>query len=60
MLLKAFGCSWVPWLLPDSSPLPLCPFLAPSYKLALQSISSPVSITLWQEELTLSNARQYC
>ncbi|XP_040511793.2 rho GTPase-activating protein 32-like [Gallus gallus] len=33
-----------------------------SYELALQSISSPVSITiqLRQVELTLSNARQYC
>ena len=45
---------------PDSSLLLPCPFLASSYKLALQSISSPVSITLWQEELTLTNARQYC
>jgi len=43
----------------DSSLLPLCPFLAASYELALQSISSPVSITLWQEELTLTNARHY-
>jgi len=47
---------------PDSSLLPLCPFLAPSYELALQSTSSPVSITIQQgqEELTLTNARQYC
>ena len=47
---------------PDSSLLPLCPFLAASYELALQSISSPVSITiqLRQEELILTNTRQYC
>ena len=44
---------------PDSSLLPPCPFLASSYKLALQSISSPVSITiqLRQEEFILTNTR---
>ena len=51
------GCS-----LPAVSSLPPCSFLAPSYELALQSICSPVSITIQQrqEELPLTNARQYC
>ena len=41
----------------DSSLLPLCPFLAASYELALQSISSPVSISMQQrqEELPVSS-----
>ena len=36
--------------------------MAPSYELALQSICSPVSITIQQrqEELPLTKARQYC
>ena len=45
---------------PNGSLLPPCPFLAPSYELALQSICSPVSISIQQrqEELPLTNARQ--
>ena len=57
------------WMLLDASAgprqlsplsLPPCPFVAPSYKLALQSICSPVSITIQQrqEELPLTNSRQ--
>ena len=57
MLLSegCLGCS-----LPALSSLPPCPFLAPSYELALQSICSPVSISIQQlqEELPLTNARQ--
>ena len=57
MLLSegCLGCSP-----PALSSLPPCPFLAPSYELALQSICSPVSISIQQrqEELPLTNARQ--
>ena len=45
---------------PNGSLLPPCPFVAPSYELALQSISSPVSISIQQrqEELPLTNTTQ--
>ena len=59
-MLLTEGClGWPPTAL---SSLPQCPFVAPSYELALQSISSPVSITiqLRQEELPLTNTTQYC
>ena len=58
--LLSEGC--LGWPLTALSSLPPCPFLAPSYELALQSISSPVSISIQQqqEELPLTNARQYC
>ena len=58
--LLSEGC--LGWSPPALSSLPPCPFLAPSYELALQSICSPVSISIQQrqEELPLTNARQYC
>ena len=58
--MDAPGC--LGWSLPALSSLPPCPLLAASYELALQSISSPVSITIQQrqEELPLTNTRQYC
>ena len=59
-MLLSEGC--LGWSPPALSSLLPCPFLAPSYKLDLQSICSPVSITIQQrqEELPLTNARQYC
>lgn len=45
----------MPWLLPNTSLLPPCPFLAPTYEPALQIISRPVTITLRQEELSLTS-----
>jgi len=59
-MLLSEGC--LGWSPPALSSLPPCPFLAPSYELALQSICSPVSISIQQrqEELPLTNARQYC
>ena len=55
MMLLSEGC---PGCSPPAlSSLPLCPFVAPSYELALQSICSPVSITiqLGEEELPVSS-----
>ena len=59
-MLLSEGC--LGWSPPALSSLPPCPFLAPSYELALQIICSPVSISIQQrqEELPLTNARQYC
>ena len=57
-MLLSEGC--LGWSPPALSSLPPCPFVAPSYELALQSICSPVSISIQQqqEELPLTNARQ--
>ena len=57
-MLLTEGC--LGWSPPNLSSLPPCPFVAPSYELALQSICSPVSISIQQrqEELPLTNARQ--
>ena len=53
--MDAPGC--LGWSPPALSSLPPCPFLAPSYELALQSICSPVSISIQQrqEELPVSS-----
>ena len=55
LLLDALGC--LGCSPPALSSLPPCPFLAPSYELALQSICSPVSISIQQrqEELPVSS-----
>ena len=50
----------MPWLFFNTSLLPSCPFLAPTYELAVQIISRPVISTLRQEKLPLANVRQYC
>ena len=54
-MLLTEGC--LGWSPPALSSLPPCPFLAPSYELALQSICSPVSISIQQrqEELPVSS-----